>query len=611
MCGIVGYVGRQDAKAILLNGLRRLEYRGYDSAGVAILNNGEIHIVRAEGKLGALEQKLRRFSLKGPLGIGHTRWATHGRPSEKNAHPHKAGPVVVVHNGIIENHVKLGAYLNKKGHTMKSETDTELICHLIQQRMYDGLPMIDAFRRALSELEGSYALVVMNQKEPDRLYIARKGSPLVVGFGEGENFVASDVPALLSHTRKVLYLEDQDFGVLTRKGLELCDGQGKAVRRPVRQITWSQAMAEKGGFKHFMLKEIFEQPRSVGDTLRGRIAESRQKILLDGAERLFGSKGSLPFHHMYILACGTSYHAALFGKYLIEEWARIPVVVDQASEFRYRNPIIDRRTLLIAISQSGETADTLAAVTDAKKKGAKILSICNVIDSSIPRISNQTLYTYAGPEIGVASTKAFTSQLVALTLVALYLGKRCGKLSADFFREAVHALIQVPEQMERLLKSDTRIAAIAEKYADRPNFLYFGRGINFPVALEGALKLKEISYIHAEGYAAGEMKHGPIALIDHGMPVVVLAPQDKTYEKVLSNIEEVRARGARVIGIGVEGDKGLAERCQDLVTIPRVPWYMNPLLMTLPLQLLAYYIADHRGADVDQPRNLAKSVTVE
>jgi glucosamine--fructose-6-phosphate aminotransferase (isomerizing) len=611
MCGIVGYIGHQNATEILLDGLRRLEYRGYDSAGVAILGKGEINIVRAEGKLQALEKKIRQKLPRGTIGIGHTRWATHGRPSETNAHPHKAGPVVLVHNGIIENHLKLRAYLVKKGHTIKSETDTELVCHLIQQRMYDGLSMPEAFRKALSEIEGSYALVVLNQKEPDRLYIARRGSPLVVGLGEGENFVASDVPAVLPYTRKVLFLEDGDFGILTRAGLELRDAEGKPVRRPTRQITWSQAMAEKGGYKHFMLKEIFEQPRSVADTLTGRIAENRQRILLNGAETLFGKNGSFPFDKVYIVACGTSYHAGLVGKYLIEEMARLPVMVDQASEFRYRNPIVDRRTLVVAISQSGETADTLAAVGDMKKQGARILSICNVIDSSLARISHQTLYTHAGPEIGVASTKAFTTQLVALMLLAFHLGRVRRTLAPAVAKEALEALVRVPEQVERLLKNHAEVERLAKKYADCPNFLYFGRGVNFPIALEGALKLKEISYIHAEGYPAGEMKHGPIALIDSGMPVVVLAPQDKTYEKVLSNIEEVKARGAHVIAIGTQGDKHLAEKSEYFITIPKAPWYITPLLTAIPLQLLAYYIADHKGTDVDQPRNLAKSVTVE
>jgi len=608
MCGITGYVGEQTATDILVDGLRKLEYRGYDSAGVAVMDGGEIHVVRAEGKLKNLEKKLHEEPLKGTVGIGHTRWATHGRPSETNAHPHRAGPIVLVHNGIIENHVKLRAYLEEKGHTMKSETDTEIVSHLIQQRIFDGLSMKEAFQKVLTEIEGSYALVVMNENEPDRLYVSRKGSPLVIGLGDGENFVASDVPAILAHTRRVIFLDDCDAGVVTKEKAELWNAEGRPVVRPVKQIHWNQSMAEKGGYKHFMLKEIFEQPRAIVDTLNGRISENRQKILLNGAEALLEK---FQFQNITIVACGTSYHAGMVGQYWIEEMARMPASVDLASEFRYRNPIINDKTLIIAISQSGETADTLAAITDAKSKGAKILSICNVIDSSIPRASDETIYTRAGPEIGVASTKAFTTQLVVLLLIALYLGKSRGHLKGEFLREAIESLARVPDEMERLLKSHGKIEAIADKYLNASDFLFFARGIEYPIALEGALKLKEISYIHAEGYAAGEMKHGPIALIDHRMPVVVLAPRDKTYDKVLSNVEEVRARGAKVIGIGEEGDQDLAQRCRDTIFVPKTPWYISPFLMTIPLQLLAYYIADHKGTDVDQPRNLAKSVTVE
>ncbi len=608
MCGITGYVGDQRATDILIDGLRKLEYRGYDSAGVAVIEDGEIQVVRAEGKLKNLEKKLIEEPLHGKVGIGHTRWATHGRPSETNAHPHRAGPIVLVHNGIIENHVKLRRYLNEKGHTMKSETDTEIVSHLIQQRIFDGLSMKDAFRKTLTEIEGSYALVVMNQNEPDRLYVARKGSPLVVGLGDGENFVASDVPAILAHTRRVIFLEDRDAGVIEKQRVEIWNAEGQAVARPVKQIHWNQSMAEKGGYKHFMLKEIFEQPRAIVDTLNGRISENRRRILLNGAEELLQKTD---FRNILIVACGTSYHAGMVGQYWIEEMARVPVTVDLASEFRYRNPIIDHKTLIIAISQSGETADTLAAITDAKSKGAKILSICNAIDASIPRASDQTIYTRAGPEIGVASTKAFTTQLVVLLLIALYLGKSRNHLDAEFLSEAIDALARVPDEMETALRSHAKISEIADKYQNASDFLFFARGIEYPIALEGALKLKEISYIHAEGYAAGEMKHGPIALIDHKMPVVVLAPKDKTYGKVLSNVEEVRARGARVIGIGEEGDADLAQRCRDVITVPKSPWYISPFLMTIPLQLLAYYIADHKGTDVDQPRNLAKSVTVE
>jgi glucosamine--fructose-6-phosphate aminotransferase (isomerizing) len=611
MCGIVGYVGNKDASDILIEGLRKLEYRGYDSAGVALLHKNEIKVVRAEGKLKNLEERLKKEPAPGSLGIGHTRWATHGRPSEANAHPHRAGPVVVVHNGIIENHAKLRDFLKSKGHTMKSETDTEIVCHLIQQRIFDGLSMKDAFQKMLSEIEGSYALVVLNQTEPDRIYVARKGSPLVVGLGEGEGFVASDVPALLAYTRTVLFLDDLDRGVVTAKGAELWDTEGRKVDRPTKQITWSQAMAEKGGYKHFMLKEIFEQPRAVVDTLTGRIAENRKEIFLDGAEKFFDGKRAGEWRSATIVACGTSYHAGLVGKYWIEEFARVPVTVDLASEFRYRNPIVDRQSLVIAISQSGETADTLAALKEAKEKGATVLSICNVIDASIPRASEETLYTRAGPEIGVASTKAFTTQLIALLLLALRWGQGLGRLDASFLEEALTALSGLPEKMESVLKEQPAIEALAERYAEARGVLFFARGVNYPVALEGALKLKEISYIHADGYAAGEMKHGPIALIDSKMPVVVLAPKDKTRDKVMSNLEEARARGAQLIGVGSEGDGELKEKCRDFIPIPEAAWYLNPVLLTIPLQLFAYHIADHKGTDVDQPRNLAKSVTVE
>lgn len=608
MCGIVGYIGNKNTTRILIDGLRRLEYRGYDSAGIAVRERGGLSIVRTVGKLSALVEKVRRNPPIGHLGIGHTRWATHGSPSEVNAHPHKAGPVVLVHNGIIENYQKLRHYLTKKGHTIKSETDTELICHLIQQRMYDGLSMAEAFQKSLSEIEGSYALAVMNENESDRLYVARNGSPLVIGLGKGENFVASDIPALLPYTHRVLFLEDGDSGILWRDRIELQDAAGNRVLRPQRVITWNQAMAEKGGYKHFMLKEIFEQPRVISDTLSGRLAENSRQIFLKDAQRLFGRNGSFPFNRIYLLACGTSYHAALAGKYYLEEMARLPVVVDQASEFRYRNPIVDRKSLVIGISQSGETADTLAALKLAKAEGAKLLSICNVVDSSIPRLSDVNLYTRAGPEIGVASTKAFTTQLVMLLLLALYLGKLRG-MPRSLLSEAIDALAKLPKQIDRVLKND--FSHLAAKYALASNILYFGRGVNYPIALEGALKLKEISYIHAEGYSAGEMKHGPIALVDKGMPVVALVPQDRMYDKVMSNIEEVRARGADVIALATQGDKTIAAKCRDVVFIPKAPWYINPILMAVPLQLLAYQIADHKGTDVDQPRNLAKSVTVE
>ncbi len=614
MCGIVGYIGDREATEVLIDGLRRLEYRGYDSAGVAVLE-GEgrsIHTARAEGKLKELEKKIAKEPLTGKTGIGHTRWATHGRPSETNAHPHRAGDVVLVHNGIIENHQKLRAYLAKKGHTFKSETDSEIAAQLIQQRLFDGLSMENAFRKALSEIEGSYALVVMNQKEPDCLYVARNGSPLVLGMGKNENFVASDIAALIHYTKKVVFLEDKDFGVVTREGVRIFEESGRVAKRPVKTVTWSRTTAEKGGYKHFMLKEIFEQPQVVADTLLGRISEKQQKIILENVDSLFGAKNRpIPFDKIFIVACGTSYHSGLVGKYLIEEMSRLSIQVDLASEFRYRNPLIDKRTLIIGISQSGETADTLAAMADAKRKGAKLLSICNVIESSIPRLSHATLYTRAGPEIGVASTKAFTTQLTVLLLLALYLGNRTKALATKDFQAALKELVKLPDRLERILKSADEVASIAVRHNKRSSCLYLARGANFPIALEGALKLKEISYIHAEGYAAGEMKHGPIALIDEGMPVVVVIPQDHVYEKVLSNIEEVRARGACVIAIGNTGDKILPQKAQEVILVPKAPWYLTPILMSVPLQLLAYHIADKKGTDVDQPRNLAKSVTVE
>ncbi len=608
MCGIVGYIGHRNATEILLDGLRRLEYRGYDSAGIAVHQKKTV-IVRAEGKLAALESKVRRQHPRGNIGIGHTRWATHGRPSETNAHPHQAGSVILVHNGIVENYMTLRHLLERKGHTIDSETDTEVICHLVQQRRYDGLPMEKAFRKALGELKGSYALVLFNEEEPGRLYLARKGSPLVVGFGRGEFFVASDIPALLPYTRRVLFLEDGDWGVVDTKELRLYDASGKMVRRAAREVTWSQAMAEKGGHKHFMLKEILEQPRAIADTLSGQISDCRRKVHLNGAEDLMG--GRFPFNKIYLIACGTSYHAALVGQYYLEEMTGLMVRAELASEFRYRSPVIDKKTLLVAISQSGETADTLGAVHEAKRRGAKILSICNVVDSSLSRGSHAALYTHAGPEIGVASTKAFTTQLLLLLLLALRIGQAVGRLTPSQMREVVECLSRLPQLMGKILRDGERIAELAAEYADRSHFLYLARGVNYPIALEGALKLKEISYIHAEGYAAGEMKHGPIALIDPDLPVVVLAPQDATYEKMVSNVEEVRARGGDLIALVTQGDKHLASKCRRVITIPKVPWYLTPILLTLPLQQLAYYIADHRGTDVDQPRNLAKSVTVE
>ncbi len=612
MCGIVGYIGNENATEILLDGLRRLEYRGYDSAGLAVLNGAGPQIHRAEGKLINLEREVFRAAPKGNIGIGHTRWATHGGPSERNAHPHCVGSVMVIHNGIIENYDKLRKRLSKGGkHSFDSDTDTEVIAHLIDHYIEKSPTIFDAFKKALGDLEGSYALAVLNEQDPDHLYIARRGSPLVVGVGSGSHYLASDVPALLPYTREVIFLEDGDYGMLTRDALELYDAENESVSRNSRHISWDQAMAEKGGFRHFMLKEIYEQPEAIAQTLAGRLGEDHREVILEDMETLMPDN-KFPFDKVYIIGCGTSYHAGMVGKYLMESLARLPVSVNQASEFRYRNPIIDKKTLIIAVSQSGETADTLAAMQNAREQGAKILSICNVIDSSIPRASDVTLYTQAGPEIGVASTKAFVTQLVLLILLSLEWAGRRGHMNKEELAQAVQGLTRLPDKIRQVLALDDQIDALSRRYTGAASFLYFARGVHYPIALEGALKLKEISYIHAEGYSAGEMKHGPIALIDRGMPVLVLAPRDDvTYEKVLGNIEEVRARGAEVITVANRGDKVVPERSDYTLFVPRVPWFLQPVVEVVPLQLLAYHIADHKGTDVDQPRNLAKSVTVE
>jgi len=610
MCGIIGYVGRREATPILLDGLKRLEYRGYDSAGIAIHNHRGIHIKRSEGKLCRLEALIKKDTPEGRVGIGHTRWATHGRPSETNAHPHRSGDIVVVHNGIIENHSELRKFLIKKGHEFSSETDTEVVCHLIRYHTDRGALMIEAIKLALGQIRGSYALVIMNAGEPDRLYIAKHGNPLVAGFGDKENFVASDIPALLPYTKKVLFIEDGEIGIITADKLDIFSADGSRVKREPQRVPWNPLMAEKGGFKHFMLKEIFEQPTAIEDTLAGRVESAKGRIVLDEVEGLFKGK-RFPFDEIDIIACGTSWHAGLVGKYYIESLARIPVNVDLASEYRYRHPIVGRKTLVIPISQSGETADTLAAVHMVKELGAKVLSICNVVGSSIARVSDVALYTHAGPEIGVASTKAFTAQLAALLMLALYLGRRAGNIDNAFLRERIDEMVMIPRQMKTVLEKANCIRKIAEGNLTSPHVIYIARGVNYPVALEGALKLKEISYVHAEGFAAGELKHGPIALIDRGVPVVAIVPKDATYEKVLSNIEEVRARGANVIAISTNGDKQVAEKSSHMISLPRSSWFTTPIIASLPLQLLAYYVADHKGTDVDQPRNLAKSVTVE
>jgi glucosamine--fructose-6-phosphate aminotransferase (isomerizing) len=609
MCGIVGYVGNENAVPILLDGLKRLEYRGYDSAGVAVLRDGKIDVRRSVGKLANLEKALNGTGLSGTVGIGHTRWATHGKPSEQNAHPHRSGPLALVHNGIIENYATLKEGLQKDGYRFESETDTEVMAHLIARSLRAGLGFEEAVRAATGEVRGSYAIAVMSQDAPGTLVAARSGCPLVVGKNKQGAFVASDVTAILAHTRDVVFLEDGDIAALSENGLAVKDAEGKPVARTVTRIAWDAAAAEKGGYPHFMLKEIHEQPQVILDTMRGRYTYEQGEA--DLPDIGLTPEQFAAVDRIWIVACGTSWHAGLVGKYLIEEMVRAPVQVDIGSEFRYRDPLIGKGDLLIAISQSGETADTLAAVRHARRQGAQVVSICNVVGSSLARESDGVLYTHAGPEIGVASTKAFTAQLTALYLLALHLGRVRGKVSAQDGKAWLDRLVTLPAHVRHLLEREGEVRAIATRYHAKNNFLYLGRGINYPIALEGALKLKEISYIHAEGYAAGEMKHGPIALIDKDMPVVVLAPRDRLYEKTVSNLMEVKARSAPVIAFVTEGDRELGKQADAVFTVPDVHPLLTPVLFTVPLQLLAYHIAVLRGADVDQPRNLAKSVTVE
>jgi glucosamine--fructose-6-phosphate aminotransferase (isomerizing) len=609
MCGIVGYIGNQEAVPLLLDGLKRLEYRGYDSAGVAVLCDGKIDVRRSVGKLMNLEKALNGMQLNGTIGIGHTRWATHGKPSEQNAHPHRSGSLVLVHNGIIENYATLKARLQSEGYRFESETDTEVMAHLIARNMKTGLKLEDAVRAATRDVRGSYAIAVVCEGEPGVIVAARSGCPLVIGMGEHGAFVASDVTAILAHTRDVVYLEDGELAVLSGQGLAVKDAEAKPVTRAATRIAWDAAAAEKGGYPHFMLKEIHEQPQTILDTMRGRYTYERGEADLPDIGLTPAQFAET--HRIWIVACGTSWHAALVGKYLIEEMVRAPVQVDIGSEFRYRNPLIGKNDLLVAISQSGETADTLAAIREARKQGARVLSICNVVGSSLVRESDGMLYTHAGPEIGVASTKAFTAQLTALYLLALHLGRVRGVVSEQQGKAWLDRFVTLPTHVQHLLDREAELVSIAKRYHTKRNFLYLGRGINYPIALEGALKLKEISYIHAEGYAAGEMKHGPIALIDKDMPVVMLAPRDHLYEKTVSNLMEVKARGAPVIALVTGGERELGKTADAVFTIPDVHPLMSPILFTVPLQLLAYHIAVLRGTDVDQPRNLAKSVTVE
>jgi len=610
MCGIVGYVGSKDCAHILLDGLRRLEYRGYDSAGLAVHDGKQLDVVRAVGKLANLDKALVAHPLKGSLGIGHTRWATHGRPSEVNAHPHVAGPIAVVHNGIIENHVGLRREIEAGGTKMASDTDTEIVAHLVHAGVREGKSLEDSVRAALKRITGTYAIAVVSKDEPHKLVVAKDASPLVLGFGEGETFAGSDVPALLPYTRTMIFLEDGDVAVMTADGALITDVDGHVLERTKRQIDWSPMMAEKAGFKHFMLKEIHEQPRAIEDTLRGRLDRERGDI--DGTEIGLAEIDVTQIDRIYLLACGTSHHAALAGRYWLEKLARIPTNVELASEFRNRDAIIGPRDLVVAVSQSGETLDTLQAVKEAKARGAKILAIANVIGSAIPRTAHGAFYTHAGPEIGVASTKCFSAQLAALLMLAIYVGKRRGTLDAGRARELVEAMAKLPNQMRDVVHGTKQLVAnIARRHADARDVLFLGRGLSFPIALEGALKLKEISYVHAEGYAAGEMKHGPIALIDAAMPVVVVAPHDGNYEKTIGNLQEVKAREGRIIAVLTEGDEEGAKLCDDHVEVPAVDNELTPFLTVLPLQLYSYYVADHKGTDVDQPRNLAKTVTVE
>ncbi|HLK11673.1 MAG TPA: glutamine--fructose-6-phosphate transaminase (isomerizing) [Candidatus Binatia bacterium] len=608
MCGIVGYVGPREASPILVGALRKLEYRGYDSAGLAAVSDHHVEVRRAVGKLDNLEALLHERPLPGTPGIGHTRWATHGRPSEQNAHPHRAGKVVVIHNGIIENYLDLRAALVRRGRTMASETDTEVISHLIDELVEQGATVAEATRRAIKMLVGSYALVVLSESEPDRLVAAKSATPIVLGLGDGENFVASDIPALLDHTRRVVFLEDGEVAEITRDRVALTTFDGVPVAREPRTVTWDAVTAQKGGYKHFLLKEIHEQPQAIIDTMRGRILQEAGDVQLDG-----GVDERLPAHidRCVLVACGTAWHACLVGKFLLERLAGIPCEVDYGSEFRYRDPVLDARTLLVVVSQSGETADTLAAVETGREQGAPVLAVCNVVDSSIARRASAVLYTHAGPEISVASTKAFTTQLTVLYLLALHLGRRRGRIEAERGRRLVSDLVALPAAVTEVLGQGKQIERIAKKYVHARDFLYLGRGINYPVALEGALKLKEISYIHAEGYPAGEMKHGPIALISEEMPVVVLIPHDAVFQKTLSNLKEVESRGGRIIVVTDAVSADLEAAASDVLSVPRTNELLTPILLTVPLQLLAYHVAAERGTDVDQPRNLAKSVTVE
>ncbi|WDC83715.1 glutamine--fructose-6-phosphate transaminase (isomerizing) [Caloramator sp. mosi_1] len=609
MCGIVGYIGKRQAAPLLVECLSKLEYRGYDSAGVAIINEKGINIEKCKGRLKNLEDKLNQNPIEGTIGIGHTRWATHGEPSDVNSHPHynKDMTIGVVHNGIIENYLELREWLQTLGYEFKSETDTEVVPHLIDY-FYEG-DIVKAVMKALDKIEGSYALGVVCSFEPDKMVAVRKDSPLIVGLGEGENFIASDIPAILAYTRDVYLLNDKEIVVLTRDKVEIMTKEGLPIQKEIFHVTWDAEAAEKGGYEHFMIKEIHEQPKAIRDTLTRRIAHNSDEIVLDDIK--LTAEDLKNIDKIYIVACGTAYHAGLVGKYVIEKLARIPVEVDIASEFRYRDPILNERTLMMVISQSGETADTLAALREAKNRGARVIAITNVVGSSVAREADDILYTWAGPEIAVASTKAYVTQLIAIYIVALYLARLNGRMSVEEYRVIRDELLNLPEKAEEVLKRKEEIQKFAAKNYNHKDIFYLGRGLDFAVALEGALKIKEISYIHAEAYAAGELKHGPIALIDKGVPVIALATQEDLYDKMVSNIKEVVTRGAKVLGIAFDGHEDILKVVDQAVYVPKTLPLLAPVLSVIPLQLLSYYAAVERGCDVDKPRNLAKSVTVE
>ncbi len=609
MCGIVCYVGPKDCPGIILEALTRLEYRGYDSAGIAVHDGEGIGVVRAEGKLSRLNAALRETPLEGKVGIGHTRWATHGKPSETNAHPHVVDGIAVVHNGILENHLELRRELEKDGAVFSSETDTEILAHLIARELPSAKTPMDAVRASLLKVQGSYAVAVLFAAKPDQIIVAKNASPLVLGIGDGQMFAASDIPAILQHTNRVIFLDEGEIARITIDGPTIETIAGEKVEREPRIITWSPVQAEKGGYKHFMLKEIHEQPRAVEDTLRGRVSVETGDVAneLIGIDDVVAKRTG----RVVLLACGTSYHAALVGKYWIESLAKLPAEVELASEYRARGPLVDPNDLVIGVSQSGETIDTLEALKVAKAGAARILAVANVLDSAIPRMSDGALYTHAGPEIGVASTKCFTAQLTALFLIAIYLGRRRGTLDRERAAELIESLLEVPALMREVLRNQKVIADIAKRYASAQDFLFLGRALSFPIAMEGALKLKEISYIHAEGYAAGEMKHGPIALIDEHMPVVVVMPKDKSFERILGNVQEVLARAGKVIAVATRGCEDVDDLDVEKILVPDCPEELTPLVTVVPLQLLSYYVADVKGTDIDQPRNLAKTVTVE